>query len=333
MGTALDRTASRPREKTREWFARRSARLAPAVIAFLIALIGLVPPALTLPQHIDEAQYAYISAYYGGKISRLDLAPVAGEDDMFDPGWDPLAYWPLTQPMGPRYIYAAVLGITGAQPPALPFVPGSDNVSYDPRTQLSDRTRLTMRFTALLLASAGFALIAYRLRWPAVVAIPLFLLIPHAREDLSRGWAEGPLLFGLGLATLAWGTRWFAPACGLAALLKLTALPLWLLAFRFGWGKSRYRHFLGFTISVFVWTALEPPAWFVGGPFYLAMMLRQRWMEFGMQTAEADPEIWGGVFGHYFPTRYLWPFELVVLLAIAVVAHRYWVSRRTAAAG
>ncbi len=303
-----------------------SRRLAPAIIVFLLALVAIVPSALSLPQHLDEGHYAYISAYYGGKISRLDLAPVGGANEFLDPGWDPVTFWSLTQPMGPRYIYAAVLGVTGAPTPATPWVI-DDPLPRDPTVPIADYTRTVMRSCAVLLAAIGLALLAHRLRWPAAVAIGVFLLIPHVRDDLARAWAEGPLLFSFGLAAAAWGTRWFAPACGLAVLCKLTALPLWLLAFHHGFGGSRYRHIAGIVVPWLVWTALMPPAWFLGGPTYLGVMLRMRWAEYGIQRTVADPEIWGSLFGHYFPTRYLWPVELAVLLMAAWVVSRYWQRR------
>ncbi|HEX2987384.1 MAG TPA: hypothetical protein VHS06_04355 [Chloroflexota bacterium] len=293
-----------------------------AVVTFVMAAIALTPSALSLPQHIDEVQYAYISDYFGGKISRLDFTPVSGSDEWLDPGWSPSSFWALTQPMGPRYLYAAALGITQAPPPARPWIWG-DFVSYNPLTQLTDGTRNTIRFTAVLLSALGLALIAYRLGWSAVVAIVVFLLIPHVREDLARGWAEGPLLFGLGLAAAAWGTRWFAPACGFAVAVKLNALPLLLLAFYGGFGRSRYRHILGVTVALVVWTILMPPAWYSYGPAFLVLMILMRWVEFGSQSRFADPEVWGGLFGHYFPTRYLWPVELVVLLTAMYLVARY----------
>ncbi len=71
-------------------------RYLPALIVFLLAIAALIPPALVLPQHIDEVEYAHISDYYGGKISRLDFVPVGGSDELLDPGWTPMTYWTLT---------------------------------------------------------------------------------------------------------------------------------------------------------------------------------------------------------------------------------------------
>lgn len=296
-------------------------RLLPAALAFVLTLAALLPSALTMPQHIDEVQYTYISAYYGGMISRLDFRLVIGEDQYLDPGWAPLAWWSLTQPMGPRYIYAAALGITQAPPPALPFIQ-DDWLSTDPAVTLTDYTREVMRFTAVLFAALGCALLAFRFRWAGLLAIAVFLLLPQARDDLARGWAEGPLLFAFGLAAVTYGTRWFAPICGLALAMKLTALPLLLLAFHNGFGQSRYRHLAGFIVAWLVWTALMPPAWFSTGPLYLAMMIQGRFIEFTRQSSAADPEVWGGLFGHYFPSRYLWPVELALALTVAWLATR-----------
>ncbi|MCL5110126.1 MAG: hypothetical protein M1401_14945 [Chloroflexi bacterium] len=296
-------------------------RLLPAALAFALALASLVPPALTLPQHLDEVQYTYISAYYGGKISRLDFRPTIGEDQYLDPGWAPLAWWSLTQPMGPRFIYAAVLGVTRAPPPALPFIL-DDFLSTDPAVTLTDYTRTVMRFTAIFFAALGCALLAFRFRWAGLLAIALFLLVPQARDDLARGWAEGPLLFAFGLAAVTYGTRWFAPVCGLALAMKLTALPLLLLAFHNGFGESRFRHVAGFLVAWLVWTALMPPAWFSAGPLYLVMMIQARFIEFGRQSSALNAEVWGSVFGHYLPSRYLWPAELALALTVAWLAAR-----------
>ncbi len=49
-----------------------------------------------------------------------------------------------------------------------------------------------------------------------------------------------------------------------------------------------------------------------------------RGLEFGDQSGYADPEVWGGLFGHYFPTRYLWRVELAGLLLIVWLLQRYW---------
>ena len=305
-------------------------RWLPALVAFLVALVALVPAALTLPLRGDEVEFAYISSYYGSKIAHGDFSETAGTNSWLDPGWFPGTYWTLTQPMGTRYLYALAMGVTQAVPPDLPRIKGLAPEA-SPLTRLSDRTRTILRLTGVFLASVGLGLLAYRLTWPALAAIVLFLVIPHVPADLSRGWAEGPLLFGFGISAAAWGTRWFAPACGIAAAFKLTALPLWLLAFRHGLGRSRYQHVAGFMVAWLVWTATEIPAWFYGGPFYLGVMLRDRWVEFNIQSSYADPNVGGGLFGHYFPTRYLWPFELALLLAACVLAPRVWNNLRAPA--
>ncbi len=299
-------------------------RLLPATVAFVLTVAVLVPSALSLPQHGDEAQYGWSAAYFGGKLAHLDFWP-HGSDLFTDPGWSPSSYWSRTQPMGARYTYALALGFTGEAAPALPYS-YTDASLQGPEMLLAADTLIALRLWAIVLAAVGLALFAARLGWPALCAIALFLVIPDVRVDLSRAWAEGPLLFGLGLAAAAYGTRWLPLAAGVAATMKLTALPLWLVAFHIGLGKSRYAHFGAIAASALTWTVLTPPSWFAEGPLFLLAMTDQRLHENSGQAAAL-----GGSGAMFVASRYLWPFELAVLLSICVLAPRVWHRLRSSA--
>jgi hypothetical protein len=109
------------------------------------------------------------------------------------------------------------------------------------------------------------------------VASVLFLMLPNVREDLSRAWAEGPLLLGFGICAFAYRSRWFGPACGVAATFKLTALGLWpLLLLRRAHGGARFGPTVGLLAALLVWTILTPPAWYGYGPGYLVHMVVDR---------------------------------------------------------
>lgn len=288
----------------------RSSRTLPAVIVFVLTLGVLLPLAYSSSVHGDEVMEAWSAAYYGGRLARLDLSPNAG-DLQLDPGWSPYSPWAQTQPMGARFIYALVLGISGA-PPA-PYGDDGSHVAFE--------TLFPMRVAAILSAALGLALIALRLRWPALAAVVLFLAIPHVREDLARGWGEGPLLLGFGLCAVSYGSRWFPAACGFAATLKLTALGIWPFMYLPGavgrW--SRLRVLGPVAIACLVWSAATPPAWFAGGPPFLVAMILYRGREYGEQSG-----LVGGPFGLFVPSRYVWPVELAALLALCVLAPRLW---------
>src|SRR5215212_9926676 len=76
-------------------------RILPAIIVCLMTIAALLPGVRTVPQHGDEADYALIGTYYGGRVARLDFSPVS-HDVQVDPGWSPTGIWALTQPMGTR---------------------------------------------------------------------------------------------------------------------------------------------------------------------------------------------------------------------------------------
>ncbi|HVC35223.1 MAG TPA: hypothetical protein VNL16_17045, partial [Chloroflexota bacterium] len=274
--------------------------IAPALVAFLLALAALVPAALTVPVHEDERQYVWTGAYYFGKLTHLDFR-TTGSDSYTDPGWAPVDFWPLTQPMGTRFVFGTAMAVAGVPAPALPYSYG-DAALQGPATEIPAETLPVVRLAAVLCAALGFALVAKRLGWRGTAAAALVLAMPFSREDLARAWAEGPLMLGLGLCTLAYGTRWFSPACGVAATFKLTALGLWPLALLKAANGGRYGA-LGIPIAAVVWSALTPSSWFLLGPVYLLPMLADRFVEY-----RSASQTYPGPFGIYFPTRYLVPF-------------------------
>ena len=292
-------------------------RFAPVLAALLITVVALVPSAVSLPQHDDENHYAWTAAYYGGKLAHLDFRPDSSDPGL-DPGWDPFSQWALTQPMGARLVYALALGVTHSSPPALPL-DLDDPSAHLSEIAVPDSTLLVLRLTSVLCAALGFALFAVKWGWRG--AAPLVLLaIPDTRADLARAWAESPLLLGFGVCAIAYGTRWFAAACGLAATFKLTALGLWPVVFWKGAiGHSRLAHVLGLAVAVAIWCLLTPPSWYAGGPLDLVLMLMDRQFENGRQAAAM-----GSPDGVFFPTRYLLPFEIALVLAAVWLAPRVW---------
>lgn len=182
-------------------------RYGPALVAFSLTIAALWVPMHTLPQHGDEAQYGWMSAYYGSELAHLDFSPT-GKDIFTDPGWSPSSYWTLTQPMTARLIYALALAITESPTPAMPYS-WTDPALQNPENWLEPRTIMMLRFVAVLCTATGLALIALRLGWPGLLAVALFVGIPHVRTDLPRATGEGPLVLGFGLCLLSYGSRWF----------------------------------------------------------------------------------------------------------------------------
>lgn len=299
-------------------------RILPCLVAALMTLAALLPGIATVPQHGDEADYALIGAYYGARLARLDFSTVE-RNLQNDPGWSPRGIWALTQPMGTRLLYAAVLGATGLPAPTAQW--DFDNGPV-PEAMLRQDSLIAMRLAAILCAALGLAAVAFRFRWRACAAIFLFLLIPHVRSDLTRGWAEGPLLLGCGLCVASFGTRWFAVACGLAATAKLTALGLWpLLLWPRATGGQRWASAVGLLTASAVWTALTPPAWFAGGPIYLPVMIVARLASYADQSTRVGMAGYEGVGDFFLPTRYLLPLELAGLLLLATGAVWLWHHR------
>lgn len=312
-------------------------RLAAAGLAFLLALVAILPYTFRVapvPAEFvlsadgdqagwnqsgdphgwspDEDEYGWSAAYFGGRLAHLDFSPGDGDSD---PGWSPSTYWALTQPMATRLVYAIAMGTTDAPAPAARpvFEPVRPLVwRADQARVLDPETRLRLRFVATLCAAAGLALIAWRLQWWGLIASVVFLGLPHVRSDLALAWAEGPLLLGLGLSIAGLGRRWFGAAVGLAAGFKLTALGLWpLLLIPGANGRGRYGPLRGLLYALAVWTFLEPPSWFAGGPLYLRFMLHMRVLNEFTQSTQ---------FGMYVPARYLWPAELLLLVGLAAFA-------------
>lgn len=298
-------------------------RLLPAAAITVVTVAILLPPVLSVPQHGDEAHYGWSAAYYGGRLARLDLSP-QGTDLYSDPAWSPFGYWALTQPMGARLIYAVTLGLTRQPAPTAMYNFGRP-LAEQPAAVLTPAALLALRLAASLCAALGLGLIAWRLGWPGAAAGLLLLLIPHVPADLARAWAEAPLLLGFGLAVATFGTRWFGAACGVAAAMKLTALLLWpLLLWRRAAGSRRWGVLGSIVSAILVWILLTPPSWFLGGPFFLAVMLNNRRGEQALLSSQAaikGDEVLAGLF---VPTRYWIPLELALLLLGACLIPRLW---------
>jgi hypothetical protein len=283
-------------------------RLIPTLLVFVVTVCALLPSALSLPQHGDEKMYIWKAGYYGSRLAHLDFTP--GTDGYRDPGWSPYSFWAFEQPLGSHLIYAAALGITHSQPPALPYS-WVDPILQGPDTAIPDATLIDMRLAAILCAALGAAMLALRFGWSGVVAFALLLAIPNVRNDLARAWAEGPLLLGFGLCAVTWCTRWLAPVCGIAAAFKLTAIALWPLMFWHGFGQRRFSKVSAVVIAFFTWSLFSPTSWRAGGPPYLIVTLVNRGSTYVGQSID-----YGGPFGFFLPTRYLWPIELAALLVV-----------------
>jgi hypothetical protein len=294
------------------------ARALSALAAFAIALIIVTPFVFDDTYIVDEEQYIWSGAYFGGKAAQLDFSPT-GADVWTDPGWSPTAWWSLTQPMGTRLVYSVALGLSSAEAPQLPhFLDDPDYAIAGTRTPPG--TLLLCRVAAVLAAAAGLAMMAWRLGPRALIMVVGFLATPHVHVELARAWAEGPLLLGFGLCLLTYRTRWFPVACGVAATCKLTALGLWPLLLLPDAAGS-FRRWQAAALTLLVWTVLTPPAWFAAGPFYVVNMLVRRVVEF-----EELQATFAGSAEFYFPVRYFWPFELAAFLGCL------WLSRWAAQA-
>jgi hypothetical protein len=303
-------------------------RAAAALSTAILTVLCLAGPVMALPQHVDELDYAWSGSYYVGKLVAWDWT-ATGSDPLEDPGWSPQTYWARTQPMGTRLLLGLALGLAGESRVVLHrrWV-GTDlgpQLTADP---LTPRVASIIRAAAVGAAALGLALIAARLGWWGFMPAACFLAIPHVRDDLARGWAEGPLTLGLGLCVLTFGTRWLAGAIGLATTFKLTALGLWPLLL---WPRAtRLRPLVAFVAALLFWSALTPPSWFSLGPFFLGPMLRQRWHEYATQNTILDRIGDTAIDGVFLPTRYLLPVELLALVMLAILASRFlerWDSR------
>ncbi len=289
-----------------------------AACAFLFSFLVLLPGTTQVARHGDESQYVWSAGYFTGKLLSWDWSR-SGTDPVGDPGWAPQSYWALTQPMGTRFVYGLAMAVTGQAPPAHPVTTGGNGQTRE--ADIAPGALAATRTAAVLCAALAFAVLAGRLGWSGFAAVAI-LLVPDAREDLSRAWAEGPLLLGLALAIAACGTRWFAPACGLAATFKLTALGLWPLVFlAHPLGRSRFARLLGLAPAALTWSLLTPPSWHFGGPLYLGAMLANRATEQAYLS-----EVYGGPLGAFFPNRYALPLEVFGIIGLA------WMTGRLALA-
>jgi hypothetical protein len=294
--------------------------LFPVLFVFILTICALLPSAFTLPQHPDEEVYAWAGGYYTNKLLHFDFSPT-GSDLFTDPGWSPWAYWPLTGTMGPRYIYGIAQLIAGTSLPTLPYS-WTDEALQIPETSLSVNHLLFVRCVSTLMAALGAALIALRLRWIGFTSVVLLLLDPLTRDDLSRAWSEGMLLFGIGLCVISYGTRWAGIANGVAVACKLTAVGFWLLLL---WPKLN-KHPIQIGIAWITWIVLTPQSWFAGGPIYLVTMVLHRSAENSSQAVNLNALEGTALGGIFLAHRYFWPVELLFagLLVYLLVHSSFW---------
>jgi hypothetical protein len=302
------------------------SRWLPALLTFILPLVLLLPQLGHIAPFFDEDQYGWSAAYFGGRLAHLDFSP--GDGSYGDPGWSPTSYWALTQPMGTRFVYAIALASSGNSGPAQALDETGRGFDPDVSTLPADATltpaaRQAMRTAAVLCTAMGLACVAWRLRWAGMLASALFLALPVAARNCTLGYAEAPLLLGIGLVVLTYGTRWLPLALGLVASFKLTGLGLWPLVLIPGaLGARGWRPVvLGMLATLAVWTLLEPVSWFAGGPLYLLPMLGDRVHEYLWQSRMAHAQ--GGTF---LPVRYVLPFWFGLLLltvqrATATIRH------------
>jgi hypothetical protein len=286
-------------------------RATPALLTLAVSLAVLIPAAIQpRAQHSDEAEYVWAATYYGHRVADFDFS--RGDGSFDDPGWSPNVYWTSASTFGTYYIYAIALGLTGQPGPRMPHS-FTDPRPPGPETQVPSRSLEIARLAAALCAALGLALITRRLGWQGLVATTLFLAAPNVRGDLTRAWAEGPLLLGFGLCASAFGTRWFGVACGVATTFKLTALGLWPLILwrRTNGGLSRVKAAL---LAAVTWTLLVPPSWWALGPLYFVQAIRFRASQFEGQSGSNLADVHDGVF---LPSRYLLQIELLAALALA----------------
>ena len=322
MQTRMDELPARERASggVGEPTGRCLTRLTPVLVVFAVAIFALLPAVYAVPQNGDESQYAWTAAYYGGKLGRLDFDRTSGEPSWLYPGWDPLSIWALTQPMGTRLTYAVPLLLGGLEAPSRPY----DYSRMDepqPEASVPAATLPLLRYVSILCAALGLAFFTRRWGWWAVPACLGVLALPGVPEELAPARAEGQLLLGLGLCALAYRTRWFPVACAVAATFKLTALGLWpLLLIPASSGRWRRLPALGpVLVALGVWWLLTPTAWFLPPGTELVLMLWDRAVEFGFQSADHPKAL-----GLYLPARYLLPLGYAAALAWVWAAPRLY---------
>lgn len=272
---------------------RRHGRLTLALLTGAVSLALLLPQINRWADFPDEDQYAWSGAYFLQRIGHSAFDP--GSGTFADPGWSSTTYWALTQPMGARYLYGLVLGVTGKAVPAQPYdypqrvLEPSEQYVGQEAARLDWDSRQAMRVTAAVSSALALGLIVLRLGWLGLYAVLAVLVAPQAGTNLVMGWAEGPLLLALALCVATYGRRGFGPMLAVAAAVKLTAVALWPLLLIPGCsGRGRWARLIGGLTCLGLWTLLEPPSWFARpwfGPLYLWLMLRDRLAEHAMQTA------------------------------------------------
>jgi hypothetical protein len=288
------------------------------LLILAISLSVLLPIAVRQrPHHSDEAEYMWAAKYYGHRLGTFDFS--RGGGDFPNPGWRPNTYWTSGSNFATFYVYAIALGVTGKPGPPPPQ-------SFD-HAQVPSRSLTIARLAAALCAALGLALLSLRFGWTGALGAGLFLLAPNVPGDLTRAWAEGPLLLGFGLCAIAFGTRWFGVACGAATAFKLTALGLWpLMLWRRSNGTLSRLKAVG--LAAITWTLLTPPSWWALGPVYLIQAIRFRASQFEGQSASNLPDVHDGVF---LPSRYLLQMELLLAFslafALAFVVQRIRIAR------
>ena len=282
-----------------------------ALIVFTFAFLLLFPNIKALDQHGDEKMYIWKAAYYSERLIKTDFSK--GTDPYLDPGFDPKSFWAWEQPFGSHWIYAFAMGISNTQPPELPYS-YTDFKLQGSETNIPPNTLFSARLAAIICAATGLALLTLRFGWAGFISSIALLAIPFTGENLSRAWAEGPLMLGFGLCAISYKTRWFPITLGVAAAFKLTALALFpLLAITGSCGKEfHWRRYISTLVPPFVVSLLTPVSWFFGGPLYLLIIFSLR-IDTWLLQSKTMPTF-GGIF---FPDRYLWPFVLLALLLIA----------------
>ena len=289
-------------------------RVAPVFSAAALMLVVAGYGVFTTSQHEDEDLYVWASGYLVHQVATLD---VRFDADPLDPysrsHWDPDSNWSQGMGTSTRLVYG--LGLVATPRTHAPELPYSSSGSrfQGPKTVVDIRTLRVMRLIAVLCAVLGIALVAYRFGWAAVLGAAVILGVPGGIATFSRAWAEGPLLLGLGLCAVAFGTRWFAPVLGLGVTFKLTALGLWPLVLLRRARVVKLWHGLAAMVGAFV--VLNPPSWAMLGPLYLVRLMRYRQGAWTGQSSE----------GLFLPSRYFWPLELAAVIGGA------WIVTRMAA--
>ncbi len=296
-----------------------------AAITSIFFCVYLFPTVWSEPSFVDENFYSWSGHYYFSRLIRLDFQAV-GSDHKTDPGWDPNNAWSYEAPVGFRLVYGALMQVLSLAPPAEPF-------DWDNRLQpetlgfVPRETLVPLRLAALMASAVGLGALAYRFGRPGSYAAVLVFVAAVQPHDLTRVMAEPPLLLALGACVLSFGTPLFAVAAALAASCKLTALALWpLMTWPKAVGVKGWRLLVMPFITAGLWTLLNPPSWFAGGPFYLLTMMRERQIGYveGSVTFASSKLYWPSWYG--VPWAYL--LAIVIASALPRLALRLFVFRQ-----